>query len=301
MDEIVTGEAVVLDLPYARFPTRMLAHLIDLVLQVVVLGVVSIAALAGAATASLDSASLSAVLVTSFVVVIVGYPVAFETLSRGRTIGKLALGLRVVADDGGPERFRQALVRALAGAVECWLLLGVPALIAAVISTRGKRLGDIFAGTFVIRERAPRPAGAAYPAAGKGAGSGLPPMDPMLRGWAAKLDLSALPEPVAAAAASYLSRYWQLNAPFRDQLGQQLAADIAARVTPPPPPGLPPAAYLQAVLAERRDRELARWQAASTAPPVTIVPVAPPSPGAQPAVGPVTLPPPRDGGFAPPV
>jgi hypothetical protein len=130
-------------------------------------------------------------------------------------------------------------------------------------------------------------------------------MDQALRGWAAKLDLSALPEPLAATAASYLSRYWQLNAPFRDQLGQQLAADIAARVTPPPPPGLLPAAYLHAVLAERRDRELARWQAASLAAPATAAPVASPFPTAEPAARPVTLPPlpppPRDGGFAPPV
>ena len=48
------------------------------------------------------------------VLAIVGYPVIFETATRGRTLGKMALGLRVVSDDGGPERFRQALFRALA-------------------------------------------------------------------------------------------------------------------------------------------------------------------------------------------
>jgi uncharacterized RDD family membrane protein YckC len=306
VDEIVTGEAVVLDLPYARFPTRMLAHLIDMVLQLLVLGIITIAAVAGAVAHRLDSASLAAVGVSTGVAVIVGYPAAFETLSRGRTIGKLALGLRVVADDGGPERFRPALVRALAGAVECWLLMGVPALIAAMLSARGKRLGDIFAGTFVIRERAPRPGRAVYQGTGKGAGSRLPPMDPALRGWAAQLDLSALPEPVAVAAATYLSRYWQLNAAIRDQLGQQFAADVAARVTPPPPPSLPPAMYLHTVLVERGDRELVRWQAASVDDLVTAAPVAssaPPSPAAPPpAARPVTLPPPaNDGGFAPPI
>ena len=64
--------------------------------------------------------------------------------------------LHVVADDGGPERFRHAFVRGMAGFLECWLLLGVPALITSMLSARGKRLGDIFAGTFVLRERAPR-------------------------------------------------------------------------------------------------------------------------------------------------
>jgi hypothetical protein len=199
------------------------------------------------------------------------------------------LGLRVVADDGGPERFRQALVRALAGSVECWALIGVPALVTAMLSARGKRLGDIFAGTFVVRERAPRPAGRAYSVGAYGIPTGLPAVNPALRGWAAALDLSGLPEPVAAAAASYLSRYWQLNAPERDQLGWQLAADIAARVAPPPPPGLPAVDYLHTVLAERRHREFTRMQAARIAGPAADVP------------GFAAAPPPTAGGFAPPM
>ena len=66
---------------------------------------------------------------TVFVLVVVGYPVIFETLSRGRSLGKLALGLRVVSDDGGPERFRQALVRGLLAVLEIWLTLGFLALV----------------------------------------------------------------------------------------------------------------------------------------------------------------------------
>ena len=223
---------------------------------------------ASASRAALDTASGAALLIAGLVLVIVGYPVAFETLSRGRTLGKLALGLRVVTDDGGPERFRHALVRALAGAVECWALIGVPALITSILSARGKRLGDIFAGTFVLRERAPRsarpatsglpPGGPTRPASGRAAMAPGTPVDPGLRPWAASLDLSALPDALATSAASYLSRYWQLNSGPREALGQQLATDVAARVSPPPPPGLPPAVFLHTVLAERRNREFAR-------------------------------------------
>ena len=283
MEQIVTGEAVVLDLPCARFPARILSRIIDMAVELLLFGVISILVGIADANNSLDSATVAALILTGFVLVIVGYPVAFETLSRGRTLGKLALGLRVVADDGGPERFRHALVRALAGAVECWALFGVPALITSIFSARGKRLGDIFAGTFVLRERAPRPASTAYlgvPAGGMagpgaapygGAGPGaalaaLTPIDPALRPWAASLDLSALPDPLATSAASYLSRYWQLNSAPRDALGQQLAADVAARVSPPPPPGLAPAAYLHTVLAERRNRALARLMPWSSTP-----------------------------------
>jgi uncharacterized RDD family membrane protein YckC len=265
MEEIVTGEAVVLDLPCARFPARILSRLIDMAVELVLFGIIAVLVGAGESSGTLDSATGAALIIAGFVLAVVGYPVAFETLSRGRTLGKLALGLRVVTDDGGPERFRHALVRALAGSVECWALIGVPALITSILSARGKRLGDIFAGTFVLRERAPRPASTGYlgATARVTAGPGMAmapvtPIDPGLRPWAASLDLSALPDSLAASAASYLSRYWQLNSGPREALGQQLATDVAARVSPPPPPGLPPAVFLHTVLAERRNREFAR-------------------------------------------
>ncbi len=274
MEQIVTGEAIVLDLPCARFPARILSRIIDMAVELLLFFIIAVLVGLGEGSGTLDSAMATALIIAGLVLATVGYPVAFETLSRGRTLGKLALGLRVVADDGGPERFRHAFVRGLVGFLECWLLFGVPALITSIFSARGKRLGDVFAGTFVLRERAPRSASPAYlgvPAPGMAGPGAVPyaaglgaalaavtPIDPALRPWAASLDLSALPDALAASAASYLSRYWQLNTAPRDALGQQLAANVAARVSPPPPPGLAPAAYLHSVLAERRNRELAR-------------------------------------------
>ena len=317
MEEIVTGEAVVLDLPAARFPTRMLARLIDLGVQALALFVIFMIIAVGGS--SLNDASAAAVFVTTLVVLLVGYPVAFETLSRGRTLGKLALGLRVVADDGGPVRFRQALVRGLAGFIECWVLIGVPALITSMLSARGKRLGDIFAGTFVLRERAPRAPRKPYPVRpygtgvvgpGPAGGFGRPypvlmPVEPALASWAASLDLSGLPELLAASAASYLSRYGQLDRHARERLAWQLAADISARVSPPPPPGLPPVPYLAAVLAERRNRELVRlWNLAPAAAPVPVssdsfaLAAEPATLDAEPSPSSATLPP--TSGFTPP-
>lgn len=293
MSEIVTGDAVVVDLPCARFPTRSLGHVIDMLVQIPLLIAIGVGAVFMP-----DEAAAAAVWVVGYVLVLVGYPVIFETLSRGQTLGKMALGLRAVSDDGGPIRFRQALVRGLAGAVECWALLGVPALITSMFSVKGRRLGDVFAGTFVLRARVPQAAPTPLPASYASSAFGqvpLPPPDPALAGWASSLDLSALPDALASAAASYLSRYWELHAAARDQLGLQLASDISARVTPPPPPGLPPVAYLGAVLAERRDRELRRYAAAQAAPrPYASQPQSPPPPPAAPAS------PPSPGGMVPP-
>jgi len=285
MTEVVTGEAVVLEVPCARFPSRMLAIVIDMAVQIVMLIVVF--AIIGATGTHLNPASLAAVAVTALVLIIVGYPTAFETLSRGRSLGKLALGLRVVGDDGGPERFRQALVRALASIIEIWALTGAPALICSLLSAKGKRIGDLFAGTFVIQERLPRR-------------PGLPPMLAVipapLAGWAQALELSGLDDNTAEQASSYLRRFYELTPVARDEFGQRIAAAVAAQVTPPPPPGTPPAAFLAAVLAVRRQREMARLAvmqagAAGQHPGWPAGPVGPasPVPAGQNAPGPPAL------------
>jgi uncharacterized RDD family membrane protein YckC len=248
--DVVTGEAVVLEVPCARFPSRMVAQIIDMVIQLALLTVLII--IAGRSGARVNAATAAAVGLVAAVMTIVGYPTIFETLTRGKSPGKMALGLRVVADDGGPERFRQALVRALAGVVEIWAFTGAPALICSLLSSRGKRLGDLFAGTFVIQERMPRrpdlPAGLAV-------------VPGPLAGWAQHLELSGLTDQAADAASSFLRRFHELTPAVRDEFGQRIAATIAAQVTPAPPEGTPPAAFIAAVLAVRRERQMSRLAA----------------------------------------
>ncbi|WP_344978221.1 RDD family protein [Streptosporangium fragile] len=241
MSDVVTGEAVVVEVRVAQLPSRAAALLIDMVVQITTLLGASL--LVGMLAFLSDPALTTMVYIALTVLVLVGYPVAFETLSRGRSLGKLALGLRVVADDGSPERFRQALFRGLAGVLEFWMLSGAPALISSLISERGKRLGDIFAGTVVISERGPRQYG--------------PPLEmpPQLAAWAATLELSRLPEQVAATARQYLTRWYDLSPAVRHEMGVRIATEMSAFVSPPAPPGVPPFAYLTAVLAERRRRD----------------------------------------------
>jgi len=255
--EVVTGEAVVLDLTVARFPSRILALLIDILVQLPALIFVAVVVSASGAS-HLNTASAAAVYLVGFLFVVIGYPVIFETLSRGKTLGKMALGIRVVGDDGSPERFRQALIRALSAAfIEVWLfpvnLIGIPAgLITSMVSAKGKRLGDMFAGTFVIQERVP-------------ARPDLAPVftviPPPVLGWAQHLELSRLSDQTAAAANGFLRRYHDLRPAAREQLGMQLASAVAAQVSPPPPPGTDAASFLAAVLAVRREREQARLHA----------------------------------------
>jgi uncharacterized RDD family membrane protein YckC len=254
--EVVTGEAVVLEVPCARFPSRLLAQIIDMVIQLVLLFILLL--IVGlAAEGGLDTASAGAIGLTVLVFVIVGYPVIWETLTRGATPGKYALGLRVVGDDGSPERFRQALVRGLAAVVEIWLLLGCPALICSLLSDRGKRLGDLFAGTFVIQQRLPARQGALP----------LPLVPPQLTFWATSLEMSGLTEQNAETARRYLARLPELTPAAQAEIGYRVASAVSAQVSPPPPPGTPIWAYLSAVLTERRNREHAKLAGAPVPPP----------------------------------
>lgn len=249
---MVTGDAVVLDVQIAQLPVRALAALIDL--AVVFIGYLVGVALWAITLSDLDDALSAAVLIIFTVLAIVGYPILLETTTRGRSLGKMALGLRVVSDDGGPIRFRQAVFRALSGFIEIWTFFGGPAVICSMLSARGKRIGDVFAGTMVISERGPKMAAPV-------------PMPPALAWWASSLQLSGLRPEQAELARQFLSRAGQLEPPFRDQMAYRIYGDVVAQISPPPPADAPPALVLAAVLAERHNRELARLRPAAPPPP----------------------------------
>ena len=267
MTDLVTGDAVLLELRLAKLASRSLALAIDLVVQGALFlgGTLVIGGTAG----FVDGAASAAIGLVFTVGVLVGYPVAVETLTRGRSLGKLALGLRVVREDGGPVRFRQSLVRGLLGVVEIWLTFGSVALITSLVSYQGRRVGDLLAGTLVIRERVPV---RAAPVAA---------MPPQLAGWAQGLDLARLPDDLALAARQFLGRAHELSPQVREEMGLSLARSVAAVTAPPPPPGVPAWAFLAAVLAERRRRESQRLAGAAQAPTATAQPW-----GSAPALGP---------------
>jgi uncharacterized RDD family membrane protein YckC len=265
MAEVVTGDAVVLDVQFAQLPVRAVGALIDI--TVIFVGYVLGLMLWAATLTQFDDALTAAILIIYTVLVLVGYPLVFETATRGRSVGKIMMGLRVVSDDGGPERFRQALFRALASVVEIWMFVGSPAVICSLLSPKAKRIGDIFAGTVVVSERGPR--------------LGPPPaMPPSLAWWASSLQLSGLSAGQAEVARQFLSRASQLDPQLRAQMAYRIAGDVLGRVAPPPPPGTPPQLVLAAVLAERHRRELARLRPAP--PPAGPGPWPPPPPGPQP-------------------
>ena len=244
VDELVTGEAVTLDLPPAPLALHVASTTIDVLISAVLLFVgfwltVIIAA---------DEALFAVGSILTLVVALLGYPTAIETLTRGRSAGKFATGLRTVRDDAGPISFRHAFGRSLIGLVEIWFLSGAPAFISGLVSRKGKRLGDYLAGTYVVRSRVklalPRP----------------PMMPPPLAAWARSADIAPLPERLMLSVRQVLGRIDTLAPQTRAALLDRLAQELSAFVAPPPPYGTPAEAYLAAVISEHRDRDLARMQ-----------------------------------------
>ncbi|MGW2206527.1 RDD family protein [Streptomyces sp. NPDC001774] len=253
MSGVVTGDAVVLGLQPARLPSRALALLLDAL--VVWAAYLLITVGLALATASLDDAAQTAMSIASFLLVLVGAPIAVETLSHGRSLGKLACGLRVVRDDGGPIRFRHALVRGAMGVVEILMTLGTVACVASLVSARGRRIGDVFAGTLVVRERVPA-----------ARTSAVPPPPPWLVGRFTELDLSAVPDALWLEVRQYLTRMRQLDPAVGQRIAERLADELVARTGTPPPAGVPAAAYLAGVVGERQARDARRAFAAAPVP-----------------------------------
>jgi uncharacterized RDD family membrane protein YckC len=276
---VVTPEAVPLELEPAGIGSRFVAIALDWFIQ----GVLGFALLFGLAASVAGDVPFSGALFPLFgFLVLFGYPIGFETLWRGRTPGKAALGLRVVTAEGAPVRFRHAAIRATLGLVDFALTFGAVAVITAFLTRNNQRIGDLVAGTIVLRERsglrAPQPAAFAVP--------------PGLETYAASLDTRALTVDDYRAVRAYLLRAPALPAHVAAALATQLATPLRHRLRPLPPDGVPPADFLACVAAAYQAR-----QRPPVEPPPSPAPPPAPTDAAPPPAAPPSPPPP--GGFTP--
>jgi len=248
---LVNGEAVEVELRVARLGSRACALVLDIAVQVLLAGLLMLLTLLVASLLPsdlADEAFLGAASKVLIVLVFIAYPTIIETFTNGRSIGKRAMGLRVVREDGGPIRVRHAFTRALVGVAVEWPGLLLPfftwviSMTTMISSPQGRRLGDYAAGTLVIHERAPAPWG------------WVPAMPPHLAPWAARLDLSGLDDELALACRNYLARAREIHEPQHSRFAYDLANEVGARIRQAPPGGTPLWVFLATVLAERRRR-----------------------------------------------
>ena len=246
-DDVVTGEGVSVEVPVASVPSRIASRLIDLLITVILaIGAFFVVGSLVGLTSDAVAQAASLVLVVGLTVIL---PVLFEVLTKGRSPGKYALGLVTVRDDGGPITLRHSVIRHLIGFVEFYLLSGAPAIVAAVIHPRAKRLGDMAAGTYVMSLRH------------KLQMTAPPEAPPALEHWVRSTDIGPMPASLTIGMRQFLTRTGALTPQSRHHLGEELCAQVLRHVAPQPPPGVHPEWILRAVLAERRRRDLDRLSA----------------------------------------
>lgn len=242
--ELITGEAVALDVRAASFILRAAGALIDLVAHVGLALLFLYLLFVVAETVTIDMAAMQAASITIVVVAFIVTPTAVELATKGRSLGKLAIGARVVRNDGGAIGFRHAFIRSLAGFFEIYMTLGGVAALVGLLSDRSQRMGDLLAGTYSQHERVPRIVTPVY---------GVPPE---LQEWATTADVARMPDRLARRITQYLQQIERLSPAARDRLGRELAGEAAPYVSPLP--NVAPDRFLFAVAALRRDREFRR-------------------------------------------
>jgi uncharacterized RDD family membrane protein YckC len=240
---IATPEGIELELVLAGLASRFMAEIVDAALIVLlVLALIAVAAIAGG-TAGLVIVSIA---VGGLMLISVCFHVAFEVLAAGRTPGKRMNGLRVVMDGGGPVGLRASAVRNLLRLLEGPPLLYVPAVVSILATRHNQRLGDLAAGTLVVRE--PRP-----PRRRRRKKSATEPtaLAPTLR--LAEWDVSAITQDELAAVRSFLARRETFAPAARRGLARDLAARLGAKVAGQPP-GLPAETLLEGIAAAKSAR-----------------------------------------------
>lgn len=270
---IVTPEAVLLEFAVAGLGSRSLAFLIDLGIRGALLWAAFVAAAAGGI--ALDETVAVVVSIAAGFSALLVYPALTETVWNGRTPGKMAVGLRVVTVEGAPVRFRHAAIRSALGLVDFLMGAGTLAILSALATRQSQRLGDLAAGTIVIRERQVR--SDSQPVAFS------PP--PGWEAYTASLDVSRLRGDAYVLVRSFLLRVHELDPEARRERAGSLATRVAAVLDVPWHPGTDPETFLVAVAAghQARHAELLPRQAPATAevsdlgvPPPVKRPVPPP-------------------------
>jgi uncharacterized RDD family membrane protein YckC len=242
-DELLIGEAVAIDVRPAGFILRAGGGAIDFVISMALLLVLVLGVGALAQSGVIDEALTAALSVSALVLCFVVVPTVLEVVLKGRSVGKLAVGARIVRDDGGAISIRHSVIRGLVGVLEIYMTLGSIAIVTALLNGRSKRLGDLIAGTYSQHERVPAPVSHAR---------GVPVM---LQAWAEVADVARMPDRLGNRIAQFLVQAPRMAPATRERLAAELATEVTPFVSPIPQ--VHPALFISGVAAVRRDREYA--------------------------------------------
>ncbi|HEV2415825.1 MAG TPA: RDD family protein [Candidatus Dormibacteraeota bacterium] len=226
---VATPERVSFDYQVAGLGTRGIAQLLDLLILGGVLLGIWFAALAVSQT-GLNTVAVLLAILGSFVVVF-GYFWACEAFWSGQTVGKRVFRLRAVGDRGEPMTFVQAGIRNIVRIVDFLPYAYGVGIVVLFINGKGKRLGDLAAGTVVVKDSdalqlwqlpGGRPAPAEASVAPVAPAAAFAPATPE------ELRLRRLDPELRRFVTSYARRRSALPLPMRAQLAGVVEAHLKA-------------------------------------------------------------------------
>lgn len=241
-ESVRTGEAVELDIIPAEPPYRFVSAFVDFAAYAATAVTVFYMLMHSWRHPTDQQQKIFSILIVASATLLV--PLAVEALTRGSSLGKWAFSLRVVRDDGGPASLRHIFVRRLVGVIEL-ALFGLPALVSMFLTTRGKRLGDLAAGTIVVRQ----PTGALHPPL---------LMPPALAAWASTAVVLPVDRALRREALAFLRANAELAPAVRAAGGADLAERLRAYAETPVPAGAHPEQVIAAILVIERDKDWRR-------------------------------------------
>jgi uncharacterized RDD family membrane protein YckC len=235
---------VVLDFETASVGSRALAQGVDVYVRIGLLFILSFLIQAVFAIGG-QTVAIVVGIVGGFLILF-GYPVFCEVRFNGQTVGKRALNLRVVTVEGAPVSIRHASIRTMLSVVDFFLIpIGLVATVAVLLSPRNQRVGDMLAGTIVLREGT----GATFPVP-----VSFPPL-PGYEGYARSLDVGAVTPGQYALLRSFLIRVNELTPDARAHLAGRLAVPLAQAMHHTLPPGVSYEAFLVSAAAAYQLRQ----------------------------------------------
>jgi uncharacterized RDD family membrane protein YckC len=233
---IATPEGVTLELVLAGLGSRFLARLLDSLIQIVIIVGIVFLAFRGDSPGVAQAGGWILLFLVMF-----AYDVPFEVLNNGRTPGKMTAGIRVVERAGEPIGFVPSAIRNIVRIVDFLPVFYVIGSIAIVASKDDQRLGDMAAGTLVLRDKFP---GLALQLA--------PPITVSVNA-VASWDVSAIDADEVATIRQFLDRRLALSWPVRSHFGNELAQRYGPRVAGAPY-GMHPEYLLEGIVIAKQAR-----------------------------------------------
>jgi uncharacterized RDD family membrane protein YckC len=233
---IATPEGVTLELVLAGLGSRFVARLLDTTVQLVII----IALIAGVGLSHPPGVVIAIVFVAVFLTIFI-YDVPFELLNDGRTLGKMAAGIRVVDTEGEPISFLASVMRNILRLVDFLPVLYAVGATSIVCTKHDQRLGDLAAGTVVVRDK--------FPGIDATPRFALTVPVEQVATW----DVSAVESDELATIRQFLDRRYALTWPTRAYFANAIASRVGPKIAGAPY-GAHPEYLLEGVVVAKQQR-----------------------------------------------